>query len=304
MKFDKFKIIYGVCMALIGAYSFYSYFTGTGLSGWLVKLQFEFFGEALTTLTILLTFVILMIPLEIVRYLVAKKDLADKANNSPSKDEPPFNGVTWIKSLSVPMLAGVFAAALLPAIFGYAIYSYYYAQNQAKLQEQIYDIDLNADSVKIENENYVRLHGNLREDLTYIVENDNGDPKGGTLNETYRPLTSENWDESEPIQFIYYSQGYMPPNVTSVFKTAPKKVFDGEITGMPLPVYVRSEYEKKGMKFAEPLYVVRSDFFTDGKIPDRFYNSYSHIFLYGGIFISFISAFLLLIWKIQPINKI
>ncbi len=130
MKLDKYKIIYFVCMALIGIYSFYSYFTGTGLSGWLIQLQFEFFGEALLKLTILLTFVILMIPLEIARYILVKKSLTDDNNDALLKDGQVFNGVTWIKSLSVPKLAGVFALALLPAILGYGIYSYYYAQNR------------------------------------------------------------------------------------------------------------------------------------------------------------------------------
>lgn len=201
------------------------------------------------------------------------------------------------------MLAGLFAAALLPAIFGYGIYSYYYAQNQAKLKEQIYDIDLNADSVKIENERYVRMQGNLQEDLTYIVGTDGGDSRGGTMNENYRPLTAENWDETKPIQFIYYSQGYMPTNVTGIFKAPPKKIFEGEITDMTLPVYVRSEYEKRGLKFAEPVYVVHSEFFTEGKIPDRFYNSSANLYLYGGIIISVLVMFVLLIWKVQPNKK-
>lgn len=73
MKFDKFKIIYGVCVVLIIAYSIYSFFTGTGLSGWLIKLQFDLFGQASDKLTILFAIAILMIPLATVRYLLEKK---------------------------------------------------------------------------------------------------------------------------------------------------------------------------------------------------------------------------------------
>ncbi len=116
-------------------------------------------------------------------------------------------------------------------------------------------------------------------------------------------MPAENWDETKPIRFIYYSQGYMPPNITGTFRGPPRTFFEGEIVDMSLPVYVRSEYEKQGLKFAEQVYVVRSEFFTDGKIPDRFYNSSANIFLYGGIIISVLIAFVLLLWKIQPIKN-
>ena len=299
MKSNKFKIIHGICVVLIITYSFYSFFTGTGLSGWLIKLQFDLFGVAYDKLTVFLTIAVLMIPLEIARYFLAKKGL----NDTVAAEAPPFNGVVWIKSLSVPVLAAVFAAALFPAIGGYGIYSYYYAQNQERLKEKIFDIDLNSNSVKIENERFVRLHGNLQEDLTYTVSKDSRDANGGTQNENYRPVTGENWNETKPIQFIYYSSGYLPPNVATRFKTAPQTVFEGEIIDMTLPVYVRSEYEKMGLKFTEPVYIVHSDFFTDGKIPDRFYNSAVNLYLYGGIIVSVILFFLLLIWKIQPLKK-
>lgn len=299
MKLDKFKIIHGIFVVLIIAYSFYSFFTGTGLSGWLIKLQFDLFGVAYDKLTVLLTIAVLLLPIEIISYLLGKRGLAVEKTN-----DPPFNAVVWIKSLSVPVLAAVFAAALLPAIGGYGIYSYYYAQNQERLKENIYDFDLNNGSaVKIENERFVRLRGILHEEMTYTVSQDSRAARGGTQNENYRPLTAENWSETKPIQFIYYSSGYLPPNVTSKFKAPPKTVFEGEIIEMALPVYVRSEYEKMGLKFAEPIYIVRSDFFTDGKIPDRFYNSSANLFLYGGIIISFIAVLLLLIWKLQPAPK-
>lgn len=72
---------------------------------------------------------------------------------------------------------------------------------------------------------------------------------------------------------------------------------------MTLPVYVRSEYEKAGLRLAENIYVVRSEYFLDDKIPDRFRDSYANIFLYGGITISGLIVFLLLLWKIQPVKS-
>ncbi|MDQ2746980.1 MAG: hypothetical protein M3T96_06955, partial [Acidobacteriota bacterium] len=117
------------------------------------------------------------------------------------------------------------------------------------------------------------------------------------------PLTADSWDESKPIRFVYYSSGVVLSNVTSVFRREPQTVFDGEMTDMTLPVYIRSEYEKAGLKLAENVTVVHSEYFMDGKIRDNFRDSYSHISLYGGIALSALIAFILLLWRVQPIKQ-
>lgn len=197
MKLSKFRIVEGIYFVL--AYGTYGLFSGTGLSGWITKLQFDVFGVAYDKLTVLLTMLLLLIPLGVVRYWLGKKNLLEK----PGENDEQFNSAIWIKSLSVPRLTLLFASALLPAILGYGIYSYYYALNQKELQEKIYDINLNLNSnIKIGEEHYVRLRGKLHEDLTYTVEKEVTYTKDNARAELYTPLTAENWDESSPVQFI------------------------------------------------------------------------------------------------------
>lgn len=265
----------------------------------MTKLQFDLFGAAYEKLTVILTLLILLIPIGIARYWLEKKNRLRKGGENGE----PFNAAVWIKSLSASVLAALFAAALLPAIFGYGIYSYYYALNQKELQEEIYDIDLNQNpDVVIGDAHYVRLRGVLHEDLTYTFEKETSYSKNDTQAERYTPLTAESWDESVPVRFIYYSQGVVLSKLPSWFGRQPKPVLGGEITEMALPVYVRSEYEKAGLKLTGDVRVVRSEYFTDGKIPDRFRHSYAHIYLYSGIGLSGLLAFLLLRRKIQPIK--
>lgn len=300
MKLDKFRIFEIIYFIVVFAYGAYGLFTGTGLSGWMTKLQFDLFGAAYEKLTMILTLLLPLIPLGIARYLLGKKNLIGKAGETSE----PFNAALWIKSLSASQLAALFAAALLPAILGYGIYSYYYSLNQKELQEVIYDIDLNQNpDVEIGTAHYVRLRGKLREDLTYTIEKDTGYSKNDTQAERYTPLVAENWNESEPIRFIYYSQGIALSNFPSRFGREPEPILGGVITQMTLPVYVRSEYEKTGLKLADDVRVVRSEYFIDGKIPDRFRHSYAHIYLYGGIALSALLAFLLALWKLQPIKS-
>lgn len=298
-KLGKFRIFEIIYIILVFAYGAYGLLTGTGLSGWLIKLQFDLFSVAYDKLTMILTMLLLLIPLGIARYWLEKKNLIGKAG----RNGKPLNAAVWIKGLSGLRLAALFAAALLPAILGYGIYSYYYALNQKELQEKIYDIDLNRNSnVVMGDERYVRLRGKLHEELTYTVEKETGYSKNDTQAERYTPLTAENWNESAPVRFIYYSQGVVLSKFPSRFGREPETVYDGKITDMTLPVYVRSEYEKVGLKLADDVRIVRSEYFMDGKIPDRFRNSYSHIFLYGGIGLSALLVFLLLLRKIQPVK--
>ena len=297
MKFSKFRIVEGVYFVLVLAYSAYGFSTGTGLRGWITKLQFDLFGAAYDKVTLISTMLVLLIPLGIVRYWLEKKNLIGKA----AENGEPFNAAAWIKSLSAPMLAALFAAALLPAMLGYGIYSYYYALNQKELQEKIYDIDLNRNpNVEIGDAHYVRLRGKLHEDLTYTVEQKTGYSKNDPQAERYTPLTAENWNESAPVRFIYYSQGVVLSKFPNRFGREPETVYGGKVTDATLPVDVRGEYEKVGPKLAENIRVVRSEYFIEDKIPDRFRDTYSHIFLYGGIGLSALAAFLLLLWKIQP----
>lgn len=110
---------------------------------------------------------------------------------------------------------------------------------------------------------------------------------------------AENWNESVQVQFIYYSQGVALSKLPSWFGREPEPVLGGVIIQTVLP---RSEYEKAGLKFAGDVRVVRSEYFMDGKIPDRFRNSYAHIYLYGGIGLSELLMFLLGLRKIQPVK--
>ena len=299
MKLGKFRIFEIIYFILVFAYGAYGLFTGTGLSGWMTKLQFDLFGVAYEKLTVILTMLLLLIPLGIARYCLEKTNLIAKA----TENGEPFDTAVWIKSLSAPRLAALFAAALLPAILGYGIYSCYYVLNQKELQEKIYDINLNRNpTVEIGNAHYVRLRGVLQEDLTYTIEKETSYSKRDTQAERYTPLTAENWDESVPVRFVYYSQGVVLSKLPSWFGREPEPVFDGKITDTALPVYVRGEYEKVGLKLAEDVRVVRSERFTGDQIPDRFRESYAHIFLYGGIALSAFIAFLLVLLKIQPVK--
>lgn len=299
MKTGKFRIFEIIYFVLAFAYGVYGLFTGTGLSGWLTKLQFDLFGAAYEKLTMILTLLVLLIPLGIARYWLGKKNLIEEVGDT----DEPFNWAVWVKSLSALQFAALFAAALLPALLGYGIYSYYYAVNEKELQEKIYDLDLNRNpDVEIGAEHYVRFRGVLHEDLTYTIEKETGYSKNDTRAERYTPLTAEGWNESAPVRFIYYSQGGVLSKAPNWLGHQPETVYGGKMTDMTLPVYVRSEYEKAGLKLAGDVRVVRSEYFIDGKIPDRFRDSYAHLYLYGGIGLSALLVFLLMLRKIQPIK--
>jgi hypothetical protein len=105
-------------------------------------------------------------------------------------------------------------------------------------------------------------------------------------------------NESVPARFINYLQNMLSVKSAEWLRSRAGNGF-GRCNSRNGAVRVRSEYEKAGLKLADDVRVVCSQYFVDGKIPGRFRNSYAYIYLYGGIALSALLAFLLALRKIQ-----
>jgi hypothetical protein len=240
--FNAFNILY--CL-LAGLYIVYSLGMETGLPGYVSALQIEVFGSFSEFVTMLITMVLFGI-LWLVVWIIAKwlapsllvREVADTEVPKPF-DPGSTKGILWM-SLT-PLILSLLVAAVL------------YVTAMQEKNEKVYDINAGL-SMPPAHAKFIQLTG-----VPGVYSGYTEDSTTSSMTYLYFPLTSPGWKSGAPVQFfvLYQPFNYNPdhPSLPSEFFSKTPKQFAGKLGGS-LPVLVKRDLEKSGLKIGQPYYVV------------------------------------------------
>ncbi|RZK54788.1 MAG: hypothetical protein EOO59_11130 [Hymenobacter sp.] len=248
---------------MVGGYLTYGTFTQTGLGGWVLAQELEWFGSASQKLTVLLPLVVAMVlPLLLVAPFLPKGERARLAG--PLLPQRAARPISWKQLLVFGLVPPLVA---LPA--------YYYVQRQAERDESrpVVSLDLVASPAALvpADTKFVRLQAVFQADYQYVLRETSYSQVRKT--DRYVPLTGPDWQPGQPVRFFldtstdaYFDEANQR---TIVFDqtTAFPAVFTGQLHTSALPVVVQREFTRHQVTAAEPYYVLENVYMPNGQPP-------------------------------------
>jgi len=255
--------LYSVYLLLAGGYFMYSTFTQTGLDGWVLEQELEWFGSASWQLTILLLLAVAMLlPLVLVATFLPRSQRAQLAG--PLLPPQPATPITWPKLL---LLAAVPPLLALP--------TYYYVQGQAERDENLpvvpLDLVVRPNAPVPPGTKYSRLQAVLQTDYQYVLQETSYSQVRKT--DRYLPLTGSDWQPGQPVRFFLDTSTDMyfdEANQRSIAldnATPFPATFGGQLHAGTLPTVVQREFARHRVVAAEPYYVLENLYLPNGQPP-------------------------------------
>jgi hypothetical protein len=277
-KSSNLKLIKAANHTYLGAvfcYAMYSLFTETGLCGYLMDLQFQWFGVAYQKMTALVAIMILGAPGGVVSSYIKRKEASIAgATNKAWPQGARSQSISW-KVLLILSVA--------PTLIALPTYYVLIWMDQKDQQREIYKADLNRESELPPGDvKFVQLTGVVQLDYQYRVEEKSNTGSRASAN-TYIPLTGSGWTKEKPIRF------FMNTTFTGYFDTQTKRsgsfseqgvaaaTVDGKLTQNGLPTYVEKEYQRAGLLIDSPYYVMDRMSFDNGRIPSKAQSQQYHL---------------------------
>jgi hypothetical protein len=263
----RLRIANYIYMGAVFSYSMYSLFTETGLCGYLIDVQFRWFGEANQKMTVLVAIMILGVPGMVIEwYIKINGGSIVGATNNAARQGARSQSITW-KTLLILVVA--------PSLIALPTYYVLIWMDQKDQQREIYKVDLNRESALPSSDvKFVQLTGSIQLDYRYQVE-ETWNTGSGASEKMYAPLTSSGWTDGRPIKYFINTTftGYFDPK-TKLHTSFPKQgvvetTFDGKLTQNNLPTYVEKGYQRAGLLIDSPYYVLDRMSFDNGRIPSK-----------------------------------
>lgn len=255
--------LYSGYLLLAGGYIMYSTFTQTGLGGWVLAQELEWFGSASWQLTILLLLTVAMLlPLLLVAPFLPRGQRAQLAG--PLLPPQPATPITWPKLLLL--------AAAPPLL---ALPTYYYLQGQAERDESrpVVPLDLVAqpNAPVPPATKYARLQAVLQPDYQYVLQETSYSQVRKT--DRYLPLTGPDWQPGQPVRFfldtstdVYFDEANRR-SIAFDNATPFPATFSGQLHAGTLPTVVQREFARHRVVAAEPYYVLENLYMPNGQPP-------------------------------------
>ncbi|MGI4873890.1 MAG: hypothetical protein ACRYFX_22245 [Janthinobacterium lividum] len=255
--------LYSGYLLLAGGYFIYSTFTQTGLGGWVLAQELEWFGSASLKLTILLLLAgAMLLPLLLVAPFLPKGQRAQLAG--PLLPPQPAAPITWPKLLLL--------AAGPPLL---ALPTYYYVQHQAERDERRPVVPLNLvaqpNAPVLPGTKYARLQAVLQTDYQYVLQETSYSQVRKT--DRYLPLTGPDWRPGQPVRFFldtstdaYFDEAHqrtIPFDNATPFPAT----FSGQLHPGTLPTVVQRAFTRHRVTAAEPYYVLENSYLPNGQPP-------------------------------------
>jgi len=250
-------------LVLVGGYLTYGTFTQTGLGGWVLAQELEWFGSASQKLTVLLPLAVAMVlPLLLLAPFLPKGERAQLAG--PLLPRPPARPISWPQLLLL---------GLVPPLV--ALPTYYYLQRQAERDESrpVVALDLVArpDTPVPADTKYARLQAVLQADYQYVLQETSYSQVRKT--DRYVPLTGPDWQPGQPVRFFldtstdaYFDEANQRSIVFD--QATPFSVtFSGQLHPNALPTVVRRAFGQYRVTAAEPHYVLENLYMPNGQPP-------------------------------------
>jgi len=259
------KIANYIYMAAAFGYFMYSLITETGLYGYLMDVQFRWFGVAYNKFTMLIAILILMAPAALIFTYIQRKEAP--AVDAAKKSAPAnflLRRVTW-KSLLILSLA--------PPLIALPVYYALIWMDQKDQQREVYKVDLNRESTLPSGDvKFVHLTGVVQLDYKYRLGRESSAGSSGRT-KMYAPLTGSDWTPEQPIRFFINTtlSGHFDAQ-TRRFNSFSERgamavTFHGQLTRNSLPTFVKNNYLRNGLLIESPYFVMDQMTFVDGRIP-------------------------------------
>lgn len=255
--------LYRWYLLLAGGYFVYSTFTQTGLGGWVLAQELEWFGSASWQLTILLLLAVAMLlPLLLVAPFLPRGQRAQLAG--PLLPPQSATPITWPNLLLL--------AAIPPLL---ALPTYYYLQGQAERDESrpVVPLDLVAqpNAPVPPATKYARLHAVLQPDYQYALQETSYSQVRKT--DRYLPLTGPNWQPGQPVRFfldtstdVYFDEATQR-SIAFDEATPLPATFSGHLHAGTMPTVVQRAFAQHRVVTAEPYYVLENVYMPNGQPP-------------------------------------
>lgn len=270
-------VLYFVYLVLVGGYLTYGTFTQTGLGGWVLAQELEWFGRASQKLTVLLPLVVAMVlPLLLLAPLLPKGERAQLAG--PLLPRPPARPVSW-------QLLLVFG--LVPPLV--ALPTYYYVQHQAERDESrpvvLLDLVAHPEASVPADTKFARLQAVFQADYQYVLQETSYSQVRKT--DRYVPLTGPDWQPGQPVRFFldtstdaYFDEANQRSIVFDQATPFPV-TFSGQLHPNALPSVVRRAFAQHRVTTAEPHYVLENLYMPSGQPPRAANQQYWIILVLG-----------------------
>ena len=255
--------LYFVYLLVVGGYLTYGTFTQTGLGGWVLAQELEWFGSASQKLTVLLPLVVaLVLPLLLVAPFLPKGARAQLAG--PLLPRQPARPLSWPQLLLL---------GLVPPLV--ALPTYYYVQRQAERDESrpVVALDLVArpNTPVPADAKFARLQAVFQADYQYVLQETSYSQVRKT--DRYVPLTGPDWQPSQPVRFFldtstdaYFDEANQRSIVFDQAAPFPA-TFSGQLHPNALPVVVQRAFAQHRVTAAEPHYVLENLYMPNGQPP-------------------------------------
>src|SRR5882672_516223 len=175
------KIANYIYIGAVVSYVMYSLFTETGLCGYLMDVQFRWFGVYYQKMTALVAIMILGAPGAAASSYIKRKEASIAgATNNAAQQGARSQPISW-KTL---LIIGV-----APTLIALPTYYVLIWMDQKDQQREIYKVDLNRESALPSGDvKFVQLTGAIQLDYQYRVEEKSNTGSRASAN-TYAPLT-------------------------------------------------------------------------------------------------------------------
>jgi hypothetical protein len=299
-KLNRLKAIYWIYVAIAGGYIFYGYATKSGLYAFLIDQQLKFFGKAEVAVAIFVPLIVLMLPVAPVASYVREKERSEQLTGHGASAAvaaglaglaaAPEKRSYWIWII-------VFAA--VPFLISLVAYFYMTATDASDQKQPIYRMDLAATSQVPADAKFIEIAGVLQQDSEYdLSEGGSGTTKSS---HRYAPLTDPGWTPDRPVEFFLYlkSEGDQRITISHLNKTTGRldimpprgpynSTFGGQLSRNGLPDYVKSAFERRGIRIAGSYYVLDWKGDLDGPVHSKYSGQMYYLIPFLGAFFSLV----------------
>lgn len=255
--------LYVIYLLVVGGYLTYGTFTQTGLGGWVLAQQLEWFGSASLKLAVLLPLAVAMlVPLLLVAPFLPKGERAQLAG--PLLPPQPARPISWKQLLVI---------GLVPPLLALPIY--YYVQRQAERDESLpvvaLDLLARPDTPVPTDTKFARVQAVFQANYQYVLQETSYSQVRKT--DRYVPLTGADWQPGQPVRFFldtstdaYFDEATQRSVVFDQAAPFPA-TFSGQLQPNALPVVVQRAFAQQRVTAAEPHYVLKNLYLPNGQPP-------------------------------------
>jgi hypothetical protein len=299
-KLQQLKIIYWVYTAIVGAYIFYGYILKTGLYALLIDAQLKWFGKAQVEIAVFVPFIVLMLPVAPLASHVRRREKAEQLRDpktagaidallsGPAVNPEKPSYWIWIGT-----------AAIVPFVISLVAYAYLTSVDASDQQQPIYHLDLSTSSnLPAAGVKFIEIAGVLQQDSEYNLTEDHSGTKSSLR---YGPLTDSSWTPNQPVKYFLYLKSEGESRIaighldkkTGRFEVMPPSgpfdsTFGGQLSQNGLPDYVSSAFDRRGIKIAEPYYVLEWKGDLNGPVSSKYNSQMYYLVPFLGAFFSFV----------------